>query len=80
MLIREFNKFNDAFCTCKWYYFSLEMQKMLLIVVANTQQPIFIQGFGNIPCTRDSFKKVSNQNDEEVLWEMFEWFHVEAKL
>lgn len=75
MLMRKFNEFNDAFYQCKWYFFSIEMQKMLLIVIANTQQPIFVQGFGNISCTRDSFKKVADvaKNDGRILLKIFHY-------
>lgn len=31
---------------------------MYLIVLANIQTPGVIHSFGNIPCTRDSFKRV----------------------
>lgn len=54
----RFDKFNDAICECKWYLFSIEMQRMYLIVLANAQQPEFVRSFGNISCLRESFKKV----------------------
>lgn len=59
MLIRQFYRFNDALLQSNWYRFPIDTQKMLLIVVANAQQPIIIQGFGNIACTREVFKKVN---------------------
>lgn len=59
MLIRQFHRFDDALCRTNWYRFPIETQKMLLIVMANAQQPILVQGFGNIACTREAFKKVT---------------------
>lgn len=59
-LSHYFNTFDDAFGQCRWYLFPIEMQRMLVIATINTQQPVIIQSFGNIPCTRDSFKRVWN--------------------
>lgn len=53
----EFAKFDDELYQCKWYSYSIEIQKMMLIFIAETQDPVFIRGFCNIVCIRDSFKK-----------------------
>lgn len=57
-LTGRFDKFNDAFVRCKWYLWSDEMRRIYLIALAGTQQTEYIRSYGNIPCTRDSFKKV----------------------
>lgn len=49
----------DAFYGWPWYSFSNDMQKWFVIVIANAQQTPIIKGFGNVPCTRESFKSVS---------------------
>lgn len=54
----EFNEFNEQFCQCNWYSFSIEMQRMFIIVMSNTQRPAIIQGYANTVCTRDAFKQV----------------------
>lgn len=58
MVTERFECFNDAIDQCDWYLFPHDIQRMFLIVLANTQQSIFLQSFGNIPCSRDSFKRV----------------------
>lgn len=57
-LTSQFSKFNETLCRCKWYSFPIELQQMLVIVMSNTQQLAFMQSYGNIPCTRESFKVV----------------------
>lgn len=55
---QEFEMFDETLYQSKWYLFPIELQRMLVIVVSNAQQSVFVQGFGNILCTRDSFKRV----------------------
>lgn len=55
----KFEMINDTLCQCNWYLFSNEMQKMLVIVMINAQEPTMIHGFFETPCTRESFKKVN---------------------
>ena len=54
----RFHLFNDKLSRCKWYLFTPDVQRMLLIFMSDAQQPAYIRGFGNIVCARDSFKKV----------------------
>lgn len=54
----RFSEFHNELCRCDWHLFPIEVQRMLVIVMSNTQQPTTIQGYGNIMCTRNSFKKV----------------------
>lgn len=58
MVTNQFNTINEELYRCKWYLLSLEMQRMLLIFMSDTQQPMFLRGYANIVCTRDSFKNV----------------------
>lgn len=50
--------FKDVLDQCDWYLFPIEMQRMLIIVMSNTQQPTIIHAFGNAQCSREAFKKV----------------------
>lgn len=54
----QFDLLDDALCDCDWYLFPMKMQQMFIIVMAGTQQPTIVQGFGNVLCTRETFKKV----------------------
>lgn len=58
MVCNQFEMFNDSLEQCNWYSLPIEMQQMMIIFMANAQQPTWISGFGNILCTRDTFKKV----------------------
>lgn len=58
-VIKHFNKFDDElYQSTAWYLFPIEVQRMLLIFMADSQQPLRIRGYGNIECTRDAFKTV----------------------
>lgn len=54
----QFDATDEELYQCDWYSFPMDMQKMVLIFMMGTQEPVFIRGFGNIECTRDAFKKV----------------------
>lgn len=41
-----------------WYLFPMGIQRMLVTVMSNTQRPTVILGYGNVECTRDTFKTV----------------------
>lgn len=57
-VIAAFDEFNDELVGCDWYLLPNELQQMYLTFILNTQQPKIIRGYGNILCTRDTFKKV----------------------
>lgn len=57
---------NDAFekiyftvTRFKWYLFPIEIRRLLPIIMANAQQPVSLECFGSIICSREVFKKVS---------------------
>lgn len=54
-----FNQLNGALYECDWYTYPIEIQRMLPIILQATQNPIVLQGYGNVFCLRDTFKTVS---------------------
>lgn len=54
----EFINFDEDLCQCKWYLLSADIQRMMIIFMNDSQQPVLLHGFGNFTCTRDSFKNV----------------------
>lgn len=44
-----------------WYLYPTEVQRMLPIVIIMAQQPVVIECFGSISCSRETFKKVSGK-------------------
>lgn len=58
MVQTTFEMFDDELKRCQWYLFPLEMQRTYGIVMANSQRPTNIRGFGNMIRTREALKKV----------------------
>ena len=59
IMSEEFNRFNDELNKSEWYLIPIEMQRIYLIFLLDTQQLTVVCGFGNIFCTRDTFKSVN---------------------
>lgn len=53
-----FNELYDVICMLKWHKYPIEIQRMLIDILIVTQQPVVIQGFGNVYCTRNACQKV----------------------
>lgn len=66
MVTNQFKIFNERLCQCNWYFFPIDVQRIFLIYMLDAQDPIFISGYGNILCTRDSFKNVIFLVDHEI--------------
>lgn len=58
MVCKEFETFDNELNQCNWYAFPLKIQQIFIIFMVNTQQPTTVRGYGNILCTRETFKKV----------------------
>lgn len=58
-LMNKFEEFNDGLCECQWYFHPIGLQRMYLTFGVETQQPVYIRGYGNVSTTRDTMKKVS---------------------
>lgn len=77
MTLERYEKVDQQLFNCKWYKFPIEIQRMLVIVIANSQQPVTICGYGNIVCTRDALKKVNENSRGPPASEMiFIWTFV----
>lgn len=60
MVTQKFFEVNHGFFECDWHSFPIEIQRNYLpIILMNTQQTTILRGFGNIPISRETFKKVS---------------------
>lgn len=68
----QFYLFNEKLNRCKWYCFPLDVQRIMLIFLGDAQQTIYIRGYANILCTRDSFKKV--QKGDWFHMNYYDWF------
>ena len=54
----KFEEFSNELGQCNWYALPSEMQRMYLIFLSDAQQPINIQCYGRILCSRETFKTV----------------------
>lgn len=58
-LTNKFDEINNAIDQVKWYRLPNKIQRILLTLLINVQQPVFIECFGSISCCRETFEKVS---------------------
>lgn len=56
----RFDELNDDIYTSGWELFPMQIQRLLPIIVINTQQPVLLWGYGGFSCTRETFKRVVN--------------------
>lgn len=54
-----FDALDEAVCSGNWYTFPIEIQRILPTILLATQKPVLLRGFGNIPCLRETYRKVS---------------------
>lgn len=59
MISEEYEEIDQRLFECNWHKFPIEMQRMFVIATVNFQQPVYIRGYGDILCTRETLKKVS---------------------
>lgn len=62
MMCEEFERFCEEFYRCDWRLFPIEMQQMYLVFLLDAQQITILRGYGNILCTRDTFKEVNDSS------------------
>ena len=56
-----FDKIDFTIDQSDWYLFPIGVQRMLPTIIAVAQQPVSLECFGSITCTREVFKNVSNE-------------------
>lgn len=55
-----YESIDDKIAQLNWYLLPMKIQRMLPIMMINTQQPLKVICFGSLLCTRDTFKTVIN--------------------
>lgn len=56
----SFEKMADCLYDCNWYEVSIQLQKFLIIMIANIQKPIYYYGFRLAILNLETFTKVSD--------------------
>lgn len=54
----HFTEIHEKMYNTSWNHFPLAVQKIFPVVLANCQQPVYLHGYLNVRCTRESVKKV----------------------
>lgn len=62
MVNGQFNMFNVKLNQCDWYLLPVDIQRIFVLTLVNSQNPITFCAYGNIPCSRKSLKKVESSN------------------
>lgn len=57
-LNNQFSRVSDAIYSSSWYMFPRDLQRIIPTVMMAAQRPVTLQGFANLRCTRQAFKKV----------------------
>lgn len=58
-MTNQFVAFSNELSICDWYSLPIEVQRMYVISLSDTQNPIKMSSYANITCERDTSKKVS---------------------
>lgn len=53
----QFDQLHEELNRCEWNELSIEMRRMYLIILSDTQQSVNIKSYAGIACTRDTLKK-----------------------
>lgn len=59
-VITAFNKLGYTIYQSNWYLQPIEIQRILPIIMISAKRTPIIQGFANVACTHETFKKVWN--------------------
>lgn len=54
----NFAAIEDEMKQMDWHLFPIKTQRMMIILLTATQQPVKLKGFGNLPATRITMKQV----------------------
>lgn len=54
-----FDEIDSTICQFEWYLFPIEIKQILPTIIAIAREPVEVECFGSIACTREVFKNVS---------------------
>lgn len=54
----QFEQFYAEFARCQWNNLPIDMQRLYLIFLSDTQQPIYLRTYGGVISTRETYKQV----------------------
>lgn len=54
----KFEMFSEELEQCDWHLLPIEIQRMYIIFLSDSQQPVMMSSYGGIMCERETSKKV----------------------
>lgn len=57
-MINALQMFSEELCRCDWFLLPVQMQRMYMVFLLDTQHPIKIKSYGNLTCERETSKQV----------------------
>lgn len=45
----------------RWYRLSIELRRVLPVIILYAQEPVVMRGLGSVVCSREAFRQVSPQ-------------------
>lgn len=62
-----FERIDTTIDKLDWYLLPIKIKRMLPMVMANTQQPVTLECFGSMACTREIFRKVGIKQNQPLI-------------
>lgn len=62
-----FDEINLTIEKLNWYLFPIEVKRMLPMIIATAQEPVALECFGSISCTRDVLKNVGTKLSYQLI-------------
>lgn len=67
-MINQFNLLSGELHRCEWFLLPIDMQRMYMIFLSDTQNPTKMRSYANIACERETSKQVSIMECECTLY------------
>lgn len=71
-----FDDLSKVIYQCEWESFPHEIQRILPVIMLNTQDPIFLRAFDRTPCTRETFKRVKKKIPTKIRFSIIQLTHL----
>lgn len=75
-IANQYAAFSDELCKCKWYFLPIEMKRIYLIFLLDTQHPERIKSYGGIVCSRETLKWVSLSRNQFLCMKLLVLFWI----
>lgn len=56
------SRIEESIDQLNWYLYPLDVKRMLPMITVNSQKLVVVKCFGNISCSRETFKKVCGKS------------------